>query len=43
MYYFADQAIDKVYQVYGEGKLVTYILQEMQKHKKNGGHPQLQI
>jgi len=40
----AETAIDKVYQVYGEGESVTSILKEMQKDRKaRRGHPELQV
>ena len=38
----ADRAIDKVYAAYGRGLSVTQIINAMQGHKKNGGHPDLQ-
>lgn len=37
-----DTAIDKVYQVYGRGQPVSYILKKMRQDRQNGGHPSLQ-
>jgi hypothetical protein len=42
--YLAEVAIDKVYDAYGDGESVTYILRQMQKDKRaRGGHPELRV
>jgi hypothetical protein len=39
----AQQAIKKIYSVYGEGETVTYIVNQMRQDRQQGGHPKLQI
>ena len=39
----SDEACNKIYEAYGAQKNITYIINQMRKDKKNGGHPSLRM
>mmetsp|Transcript_1584 Transcript_1584/g.2230 ORF Transcript_1584/g.2230 Transcript_1584/m.2230 type:complete len:93 (+) Transcript_1584:60-338(+) len=39
----ADEACNKIYEVYGANKTVTSIINEMRRDRKNGDHPSLHV
>lgn len=41
--HFAEVAIDKIYQCYGQSSNVSFIINAMVQDKKTGGHPNLRI
>jgi hypothetical protein len=39
----ANEAINKIYEVYGANQTVTKIIDKMKRDRANGGHPSLRI
>ena len=41
--YTAHTAIDRIYETYGQDKTVTYILMQMIRDRRTGGHSLLRV
>jgi len=39
----ANDACNRIYEVYGESSSVTQIINQMRRDRRNGGHPALRI
>jgi len=39
----ANEACNRIYEVYGESSSVTQIINQMRRDRRNGGHPALRL